>query len=200
MTTPIDIDVLKYRKPEHDISEIFIKRWSPRAFSDEEISDEELMVLFEAAKWAPSSINEQPWRFIYAKKATKYWDIFFNFVSEGNQRWCKDAQILVVVASKRRLTNYDAENRTHSFSAGSAFENLALQGALMNLVIHPFGGFDEAKAAKELEIPESYYVDVMIAIGKPGVIEELAEKDRVREFPSGRKSLKEIVFEGKFRE
>jgi nitroreductase len=199
MTIPADIDVNDYRKTEFPIDDIFIKRWSPRAMSGEEIAEDELMKLFEAARWAPSSLNEQPWRFIYARKNTAYWNMFYGFVSESNQRWCKTAGVLVVIASKNKLTKYDADNRTHSFSAGSAFENLALQGTLMDLVVHPFGGFDEAKAAKELGIPHEYFVDAMIAIGRPGNIEDLEERDRVREFPSDRKKLKEIVMEGKFR-
>ena len=198
MTSPVDIDATKYRAPEQPIDLLFIRRWSPRAMSGEEISEDELMILFEAAKWAPSSSNEQPWRFIYAKKNSKYWDIFFDFVSEGNKRWCKNAAVLVVIASKKRFTNYDSDNKTHSFSAGSAFENLQLQGTIMGLVVHPFGGFDEDKAAKELYISEQYAVDAMIAIGRPGRIEDLEEKDKTREYPSDRKKLKEIVMEGKF--
>lgn len=198
MMKPYDIDVKKYRKPEYPIDDLFIKRWSPRAMSGEEITDQELMTLFEAAKWAPSSSNEQPWRFIYAKKNTPHWDAFFSFVSEGNKRWCKNAAVLVVACSKIRFTNYDADNRTHSFSAGSAFQNLQLQGSIMKLIVHPFAGFDEEKAAKDLGIPKEYFVDVMIAIGRQGEIENLEEKDRTREFPTDRKKLKEMVMEGKF--
>jgi len=90
--------------------------------SGEEITDDELMTLFEAAKWAPSSSNEQPWRFIYAKKNTPHWDAFFSFVSEGNKRWCKNAAVLVVACSKIRFTNYDADNRTHSFQQAQHFK------------------------------------------------------------------------------
>jgi nitroreductase len=195
---PKDIDVHKYRKPDYPIDDLLLRRWSPRAMSGE-LSDEELMTLFEAARWAPSSSNEQPWRFIYAKKGTAYWDVFFDFVSEGNKRWCKTADILVVIISKNRFTKYDADNSTHSFSAGSAFQNLQLQGTIMSLVVHPFGGFDAVKAKNALEIPDDYSVDAMIAIGRQGIIEDLDPKDSSREFPSDRKKLSEIVFEGKFK-
>jgi len=198
MTIPKDIDVHEYRKPENPADEIFIKRWSARAMSGEGITDEELMTLFEAAKWAPSSSNDQPWRFIYAKHDTRYWDTFFSLLTAGNKRWCGNAAVLVVIASKKKFTNYDTDNRTHSFSAGSAFENLALQGSMMGLIVHGMGGFDEKKAAKDLNVPGEYFINAMIAIGRPGEIERLDEEDRKREMPSTRKPLKEVVFEGKF--
>ncbi|WP_321416985.1 nitroreductase family protein [uncultured Methanomethylovorans sp.] len=200
MTIPTEIDVYQYRKPENDIDELFVRRWSPRAMSGQSIPDKDLMRLFEVARWAPSASNEQPWRFIYAKKGTKYWDVFFDLVAEGNKRWCKNAAVLMVIISKIRFTKYDAENRTHSFSAGSAFENLQLQATNLGLVVHPFAGFDENKAAKVLGIPIEYYVDVMVAIGMPRKIEDLEEKDRIREFPSDRMKLNELIFEGEFNE
>ncbi len=199
MTMPDDVDIHYFRKPEHAIHEVFLKRWSPRAMSGDAIADEELLQLFEAAKWAPSAMNEQPWRFIYAKKNTVYWDTFFNLLAEGNKTWCKNAAVLVVIVSKLKYSARDSEKRTHSFSAGSAFQNLALQGSVMNVVVHGMGGFDEDKAQAELEIPEDYFVNTMVAIGKPGSIEELDEKTRAREFPSDRKQLKDIVYEGAFK-
>ncbi len=83
MTTTIDIDISAYRQPEYDIDQLFVKRWSPRAMSGEALSDAQLMVLFEAAKWAPSSYNNQPWRFLYAKRDTAHWPRFFDLLIEG---------------------------------------------------------------------------------------------------------------------
>lgn len=185
------------RQSEYPIDKIFLDRWSPRAMSGESISDEELMSLFEAAKWAPSSMNEQPWRFIYAKKDSPYWEVFFNLLSDGNKRWCKNAAVLVVIASKKKFTQYDSDNATASFSSGSAFENLALQGSINGFVVHGMGGFDYDRAKKDLEISDEYVVNAMCAIGKHGNLDVLDEKDRLRDFPSDRKKLKEIVFEGK---
>jgi nitroreductase len=190
---------LEKRKPEHPVNELFVGRWSPRAMSGEEISDQELMTLFEAAKWAPSSSNEQPWRFMYAKKNTQYWDVFFNLLTEGNKRWCHSAAVLVVMVSKKRFTKYDSDNVSAQFSTGSAFENLALQGSMMGLVVHGMGGFDYSRARSDLGIPDGYDVLAMCAIGKHGRVEDLTEKDRMQEIPSDRKPLKETVFEGKFR-
>jgi len=199
MTNPKDIDVGKYRKATVEIDGLFLRRWSPRAMSGESISEKELMALFEAARWAPSSINEQPWRFIYAKRETKYWETFYNLLSDGNKIWCKNAAVLVVIASKKRFTSRDSDNRTHSFSAGSAFENLALQGTIMGLIVHGMGGFDEDRAQKELSIPDGYFVNAMVAIGRQGNIEDLDEKTRSREFPSDRKPINETVSEGIFK-
>jgi len=192
-------EIKNFRKPEFPVNEIFLNRWSPRAMSGEELSKEELMSLFEAAKWAPSSANNQPWRFIYAKKNSKHWARFFNLLAEGNKEWAKNASALIVVVSKKTFDFNEKFSRTHSFDSGAAWENLALQGSLKGLVVHGMEGFDYEKARTELEVPENFQIEAMIAIGKPGKKEVLSEKNRKREFPSDRKKLSETVFEGKFR-
>ncbi|MGH7802401.1 MAG: nitroreductase family protein, partial [Thermodesulfobacteriota bacterium] len=140
------IDVKEYRKPEYPVDEIFLKRWSPRAMSGEEISEDELMSLFEAARWAPSSYNNQPWRFLYARRNTKNWELFFNLMTEGNKIWAKKAAALIVIASKKTFDYNGSPSRTHSFDAGAAWQNLALQGSLQGLVVHGMQGFDYDKA------------------------------------------------------
>lgn len=92
---------LKHRKTEHEVDAIFPSRWSPRAMSGEEISEEELMRLFEAAKWAPSSRNNQPWRFVYARKNTPHWEKFYSLLADGNKRWAENSAVLIVIASKK---------------------------------------------------------------------------------------------------
>ncbi len=192
-------NIKEYRKPEFSVNELFLKRWSPRAMSEKEITNEELMSLFEAAKWAPSSANNQPWRFIYAKKNSKYWKTFFDLLKPGNQEWTKNASVLIAVVSKTTFDFNDSFSRTHSFDSGSAWMNLALQGSMKGLVVHGMEGFDYDKAKTELGIPREFEVEAMIAVGKPGKKEVLSEKNQKREFPSDRKNLKEIVFEGKFK-
>src|ERR1044072_508296 len=91
------------RKTRYKINSIFIERWSPRSMTGESITDETLLSLFEAARWAPSSFNNQPWRFLYAKKDTPNWNIFFNLLSEGNRTWAKDAAVLVVIISRKNF-------------------------------------------------------------------------------------------------
>ena len=192
------IDIKKYRKSEYQVSSIFIDRWSPRAMSGQEITNDELMSLFEAAKWAPSSYNNQSWRFIYAKRNTKYWNKFFNLMVEFNQSWTSNAAALVVIISKKTFDHNGNPTRTHSFYTGAAWQNLALQGSLLGLVVHGMEGFDYEKARKELNVPDDYQIEAMAAIGKPGNIEGISKELQEREIPSNRKNVSEIVFEGIF--
>jgi nitroreductase len=189
--------VSDFRKPEQDINEIFLNRWSPRAMSGEEIAEAALFSLIEAARWAPSSNNNQPWRFLYARRNTPHWSTFFDLLNESNQVWAKNAAVLMVVISK---TTFDSgkPSRTHSFDAGAAWGSFALQGALNNLVVHGMQGFDYDKAKEVLRIPDAYQVEAMIAVGKKGRKEELPAYLQEREFPSSRKPLSTIVMEGSF--
>ena len=194
----ISDEVKNIRKPEHEIIPIFVDRWSPRSMTGEEISDEQLMSLFEAARWAPSSYNNQPWRFIYAKRNTEHWNRLFNLMVEFNQSWTKNAAVLVVVISHKNFEHNNNPSVTHSFDTGAAWENIALQAASMGLVTHGMQGFDYEKAKKELEIPEDYSIEAMIAIGKRGKKEDLPKELQEREIPAARKLLKDIIMEGKF--
>jgi nitroreductase len=184
------------RKKENDIDSLFLSRWSPRAMSGESIDDEELKTLFEAARWAPSSYNNQPWRFLYTIRDSPYWELFFNLLYEGNQIWAQNAGALIVVVSKKTFDYNGRPSITHTFDTGAAWENLALQGTIKGLVVHGMQGFDYERARKELSIPAEYSVEAMIALGKLGRKEDLPEHLQKREFPSDRKSLSEIVIEG----
>ena len=192
------MNIRDFRKPEHKIDEVFINRWSPRAMSGEEIDEATLLSLFEAARWAPSSNNNQPWRFIYGRRNTKNWTTFFNLLAEGNQAWAKNAAVLIVVISK---TTFDdgKSARTHSYDAGAAWENFAMQGSLMGLAVHGMQGFDYDKAKEVLRIPDGYKVEAMIAVGKKGKKETLPDYLQEREVPSIRKSISEIAMEGSFK-
>jgi len=191
-------EVKKFRKADFEIHPIFLNRWSPRAISDEELSDDELMPLFEAARWAPSSSNAQLWRFVYAKKNTPHFNKFLDFLYEGNQSWAKNAAVLVVVLSRKKMEYKEKDAPTHTFDTGSAFMSLALEGGRRGLVIHGMAGFDYDKAKEGLNVSDQYKVEAMIAIGKRGKKEDLPEMLQEREQPSTRRPLKEIVFEGKF--
>ena len=195
------IDGSDVREPQaqHPVDELFLDRWSPRALSGEAISDEELLTLFEAARWAPSSYNNQPWRILYARRETEQWDAFFGLLVEGNQGWAKDAAALLLFVSKETFDFNGKPYPTHSFDTGAAWENLALQATLRGLVTHGMQGFDYERARAELNIPEGFRVEAMIAVGRPGDPAKLPEHLREREAPSGRKSLSEITCEGPFR-
>lgn len=187
------------RQPTYEVTPLIINRWSPRAMSGEELTDKELMPLFEAARWAPSSYNSQPWRFIYAKKNTPYWDKFFNLLVDWNKQWCKNAAVLIVIIARKTFEHNNQPAKTHAFDAGAAWENLALEGASHGLVVHGMEGFNYEATRKELNIPDDYEVLAMAAIGKVGKKEDLPLQMQEREFPSDRKPLSEIVMQGEFK-
>jgi len=191
--------IREYRKPEYDVNPVFLNRGSPRAMSGEGISEEDLMSLFEAARWAPSANNNQPWRFVFARRDTPHWQPFLDLLVDLNRAWAFRAAALVVVVSKTTFDHNGKFSRTHSYDAGAAWENLALQGSLKGLVVHGMQGFDYERAGELLKVPDGYQVEAMAAIGRPGTLESLPEKYREREFPSDRKKLSEIVMEGFFR-
>lgn len=184
------------RHAEHALDTIFLERWSPRAMSGESFTHEELMSLFEAAKWAPSSYNNQPWRFIYALRATAHWQKFFDLLVPFNQSWANKAAVLVVVAGHKKFEFNGKPSRTFAFDTGAAWANLALQASISGFIAHGMEGFDYNRAQTELNIPADYEVLAMIAIGKPGKKEDLSAELQEKEEPSDRKPLAEIVFEG----
>jgi nitroreductase len=187
------------RKVEKNINRLFVNRWSPRAMSGEEISNDDLMGLFEAARWAPSSYNNQPWRFIYAKRNTDHWQTLISLLVEGNKIWAQNAAVIVVVISRKNFEFNEKPAITHQFDAGAAWENLALEATSRGLVTHGMQGFDYKQAREELGVPENFDVMAMIAIGKLGQKENLPLNLQEREYPSDRKPLEEIVMEGKFK-
>jgi nitroreductase len=191
-------NALKYRKPDHPVESLFVARWSPRAMSGEPLNEDEILTLFEAARWAPSTYNEQEWRFLYARRETPQWQTFFDLLVEGNQAWCKNAAMLVVIIAHKVFSQNGKPNPVHLFDVGAAFENLALQGAAMGLVVHGMQGFDFDKARTALAVPDDYAVAAMFAAGRPGDPDTLPEKLREREKPSDRKPVQQIICEGKF--
>ena len=192
-------EIKQYRKSDYDISPLILNRWSPRAMTGAEIDEQELMAIFEAGRWAPSSYNNQPWRFIYAKRNTKHWDTIFNLMVEFNQSWTKNASALVVVVSKKTFDFSGKPAQTHSFDTGAAWMSLALQATKQGLVAHGMQGFDYDKAKKALNVPDDYNVEAMLAIGKQGKKDLLPKEMQDKEEPSDRKKLSEIAWEGKFK-
>jgi nitroreductase len=197
MTATItNFNIHQVRKPAYAIDPVFIERWSPRAFSDKEVPDEVLYSLFEAARWAPSAANRQPWRFILARKREDR-ERFHSFINEKNRLWCEKAPVIVLVLSKK-LKDDGSENAFHAFDAGAAWAQLALQAVKNGLVTHPMGGFDKTKARQVLNIPEEFDIHAVVAVGyqaDPGILPEAFQE---REKPSGRNPLDTFVFEGQF--
>lgn len=197
-TDELSPEIKANRKPDCPIAPLLQNRWSPRSMTGEDMSDEELFPLLEAARWAPSSYNGQPWRFLYAKRNTPHWNKFFDLMVEGNKAWTKNAAVLMVVISRKTFEHNEKPSVTHSFDSGSAWMSLALEGTRRGYVTHGMEGFDYDKARKVLEIPDNYQVEAMVAIGKRAPKERLPEDLQKREVPSQRKSVKEIIMEGGF--
>ncbi len=158
------------RTAAHEIEPLFLERWSPRSFTGENMPDTELFRLFEAARWAPSSSNRQPWRFLYAKRDTPDWVLFFDCLKPGNQRWADAASVLLAVVSKRTAPVKDSdevrEDYSHSFDTGAACMALALQAAALGWGAHAMGGFDLDRAIAALRVPDDYRMECMIAVGR----------------------------------
>jgi nitroreductase len=187
------------RSADHPIDSLFLDRWSPRAMSGESIDERELLTLFEAARWAPSSGNSQPWRFLYARRDTEHWPLFFDLLVDGNKVWCHKGAALVVFISKSTNDKTGRPLPTHSYDTGAAWVSLAFQGWLKGLVVHGMAGFDYARARTALHVPDDFRVEAMCCIGRPGPIEDLPESHRPRESPSPRRPLAESLFEGPYR-
>jgi len=166
--------------------------------SGDVLSTQEVLTLFEAARWAPSTYNEQEWKFIYSVHGSDSWKKFFDLLVEANQVWCQKASMLCVITGRTHFSKNGKPNPVHLFDCGNAFENLALQGTSMGLVVHGMSGFDYEKAKTVLNIPDTHVVVAMFAVGRPGNPEELPEKLKEVECPSPRKPLEDIISEGKF--
>jgi nitroreductase len=180
---------------QYPIHDLMRQRWSPRAFDDRPIELDKLRSLFEAARWAPSSNNEQPWRFLVATKEKKAeYDRLFNCLVEGNQQWALHAPMLVLSVAKLQFE--DGSPNRHAFhDTGMAAENLVLQATAFGLVAHQMAGFRIDQARVDCQIPEGYEPLAMIAVGYPGDPAQLSDRLRAREGqPRVRKALTEFVY------
>ncbi|MBK6852467.1 MAG: nitroreductase family protein [Burkholderiales bacterium] len=190
------------RQTEHPIDPQFTQRWSPRAFTGEAIPEATLLGLIEAARWAPSASNIQPWRFIYARRDTPAWTPLFDCLVEFNRGWAVNAAALVLVMSKKTWLPHGktepVPNPTHSFDAGAAWMSLALQAHLAGWPAHGMGGFDRDKARLALGVPSDHVLEAMVAIGRQGDKASLPEALQARETPSTRLALAQIAVEGRY--
>lgn len=190
------------RRSDHPIDPMFLERWSPRAFNQEEISEAELMTIFEAARWAPSSYNSQPWRFLYARRGTPAWNSFLDLLVPFNRGWAKDAAALVILVSYPLMrppgADKDVPSHSHSLDAGAASGFLALQANGLGWFVHGMVGFDMDRAFAELNVPAGHRVEAAYAIGRRGDPATLPDQLRAREAPNDRRPLSETVFEGGF--
>lgn len=187
------------RVSEHDIASFFLERWSPRAFTDETIAGEELMPFFEAARWAPSSMNAQPWRFIYVLRDGENWQGVLDSLSNTNRSWAFRAAALVAFVSQDWLDFGDGRvpSPTHSFDTGAAWMSFALQAFLSGWHTHGMAGFDHEKLRDVLGVPDGFRINAVAATGRMGDSAMLTDRLRSREIPADRAPLEELVFKGR---
>ena len=186
---------------KYSILEALAERWSPRAFSDQPVEREKIQCLFEAARWAASSFNEQPWRFILATRdEPAEFERALSCLVEGNQSWCKSVPLLVLALTKTSFTKNDKPNRVHLHDLGLAMGNLSVQATAMGLSLHQMAGIVPARVRQAYEVPEGYEPQTAIAIGYIGDPEDLPEPwmQESERADRTRMDFAEFVFAGKF--
>jgi nitroreductase len=190
-------EIAQHRIADYDIDPIFLKRWSPRAFSPEPIDEETLMRVFECARWAASSFNEQPWRFLIARSEEDR-QKFLSFLMPANQVWAKNAPVLVLVISKKTFSHNGSPNKVYMHDAGAAAAYMALGATMNGLIAHGMAGYDADQARATLGIPTDFDPVSVWALGKHGDKSTLPPEVAEREVPSGRRPVAESIMEGHF--
>jgi nitroreductase len=197
----MSLDQHNGRQPDHPVAPEFLTRWSPRSFTDREVTEAEVMSLLEAARWAPSASNLQPWRLVWARRGEDAFAAIHETLASGNQVWAGRAGALFAVASKDTMTNREGAevaNRTAGFDTGAAWLSLALQAQTLGLCAHAMGGFDKDKLAAAVGLPDGHSLHCVVAVGEQGPADALSEDLKAREKPSGRKPAAEIAVHGRF--
>ena len=190
--------ILKPAKTDHPILDVIANRWSPLAFSEKPIEDEKVAQLFEAARWAASSYNEQPWIYVYAAKGDEGRETLEALLVEGNA-WAKHAGLLVVAFARKNFSKNGKPNVEAQHDVGAATAFLTLQAEALALVTHQMAGFYSDRANAALSVPLDYEPSSMIAVGYPGDSATLPEDLRKREeSPRVRRKIEEFAFRGKF--
>ena len=188
------------RQADHPIDPLFLERWSPRAFDEAEMPEEDLLALFEAARWAPSAFNSQPWRFLYARRGGPDWEPFLDLLIPFNRSWAQSASALVYILSDTLpftdKAGEPASSHTHSYDAGAAWACFALQATRMGYQAHGMSGVDFERAREALAVPDRYRIEAAAVVGRIGDPASLPEKLRARETPSGRRPVEEFAFRG----
>lgn len=183
-----------------NIHELILKRWSPVAFDPSPVDQEKIDQLFEAAKWAPSGRNAQPWRFLYASREMPEYTLYYDLLFEGNQVWAGTAPLFILPLAQVVSDYKDRPNRLALYETGMAVSNLLLQATHMGLFVHQMGGYDQEKAREVLHIPDQFEPTVIMAIGYKGDIRQLPVEMEERETKERtRKDLCEFVMQGKHR-
>jgi len=185
----------KPAKNNHPIHDILERRWSPRAFSDRSVEMDKILSILEAARWAPSCYNEQPWNFIVARKESQQgYNKMLECLLEVNRKWAKNAPVLMLSIAKLNFDESGEPNRHAFHDVGLAVANLIIQAEHLKLHAHQMAGIDIGKTIKTFNIPNTHEPVAGIAIGYYGEPEQLSENLKERELSERvRKPLSEIV-------
>jgi nitroreductase len=191
----------KHADADHEVLDLIRERWSPRAFdADREVTIDDLWRLFEAARWAPSSRNEQPWRFVVAHRlqSPEAHQALFGALGASNQGWASPAPVLILVAVQLTVEQTGEANRNAYYDTGQAVAFLTLQAQSQGLAIRQMEGFSHAIAREVCRVPDGFEPAVVMAVGYPGSPETLAsEKHRAAEVsPRRRRRAADFVFGG----
>ncbi|MCD6118304.1 nitroreductase family protein [bacterium] len=186
------------RLAEYEILPHILERWSPRSMTGDPILRDDLFAIFEAARFAPSAYNEQPWRFVFALSGTPNFDRFKAILVQYNWDWAKKASALLIVAAKDTFSHNGEPNKWSFYDCGCACGFLALEATRRGYVTHTMAGFSAEEAIEKLDIPEGYTPIVAIAIGKIAPRDFLPDELQEREFPSPRKPQSDFIFRGSF--
>jgi len=190
------------RTPDHPIASGFLDRGSPRAYDASAMPTADRLAILEAARWAHSAYNGQPWRFLYSRRDDTCWRNYLSLLDAVNESWARHAAALVIIMSDTVMPGDgerpERKSRSHSFDAGAAWAQLALQATLLGYQAHAMAGIDFDKSHKVLAVPDRYRIEVAIAIGKTADKSELPKELQDREEPSQRFSVGEIAFAGVF--
>ncbi|WP_024931026.1 nitroreductase family protein [Methylophilus sp. OH31] len=182
------------------IHELLANRWSGRAYdAGKAVSQEQVVSLLEAARWAPSCFGDQPWRYVFCNKADNMqaWQAAFDCLVPGNQGWAVNAPVLLLICADTLFGHNDKPNKWAAYDTGAATENLCLQATALGLMAHQMGGFDADKARTTFKVPERYQILAMVTVGYQAAIEGLSEEDKAREVAArSRKPLDELFFNG----
>lgn len=191
-----EVHNLKHAPAIDGVLPIFHERWSPRSFSDREVSSVDLKKVFEAARWAPSSYNEQPWRFIVGRRGSETYKKIYSTLVGFNQQWAGTAPVLILSAASSQFAHNQQANLHGLHDLGAASAYLVLQAAALGMAAHQMAGFDQGAARKAFGIPEDFALGSVMALGYQGEPDALKD-GRMREMevaPRQRKNMNEIVF------
>lgn len=185
---------------EHPVNQLILERWSPRAFSDKEIASADLASLFEAARWAPSSNNEQPWAFIVSRRSDKEdFEKALQPLVEFNANWAKNAAVLGFAVSELAFAKTGSPNRNAQYDTGAAMLQLSIEATARGILVHQMAGFDPETARDMFAIPSGWEAIAAFAMGYAGDPASLPQPYRDRETaPRIRKPLHEFVMSGKW--